>query len=69
MKLSDPPIRYDQKIQRTLQHTVEQADEQNRKKGADIEVHPARLILRAPNGSRWMVQVSNGGILSTVALP
>lgn len=66
MKLPQPPSRYDAPFQQQLHHLLELADDDNRKKGRDIEVHPARLILRSPNGTRYEIKVSNAGVLSAV---
>jgi len=47
---------------------LEQEDAKNLKRGRDIEVGEARVILTAPNGARFALQVSNTGTLSTVAV-
>jgi len=64
MKLPDPTPKYDQPRQRLIHHALEQADAHNRKKEQDIEVHPARLILRSPDGTRYEVRVSDAGALT-----
>jgi hypothetical protein len=69
LKLPDPPAKYDQARQRRLQHDLELADMHNRKETLDIEVYPARLILRSPNGTRYSVTVSNAGVLAAVVIP
>lgn len=43
-------------------------DERNFKRGRDVELaRGERLILRSPNGSRWVVTVDNAGALGTTA--
>lgn len=65
MRLPDPPERYDPDHQREVSARLEQEDAQNRKKGRDVEIGSARLILTSPNGTRYAVAVDNTGILST----
>lgn len=44
-------------------------DERNFKKGRDVELaRGERLILRSPNGSRWVIAVDNTGTLGATAL-
>lgn len=69
MKLPEPTIKYDIARQRQTIHVLELADADNRKHGKDIEVAPARLILRSPNGTRYSLLVSNTGTLSAVVIP
>jgi len=69
MKLAEPPARYDRAFQRRIHHELELADADNRKRLQDVEVHPARLILRSPNGTRYSVTVSNAGALAAVVIP
>ncbi len=68
MKLPRPNDRYDAMDESITRAAIERADDENLKRGRDIEVYPARVILRAPNGSRWAITVSNTGALSTVAV-
>lgn len=43
-------------------------DERNFKKGRDVELaRGERLILRSPDGTRYVVTVDNAGALSTTA--
>lgn len=39
------------------------------RKGTDIELSRERLILRSPNGSRWIIRVSDAGVVSAEAAP
>ena len=68
MKLPPAPASYTSSDQQEVRRQIEAADGQAHKRGRDIEVSPARLILTAPNGARWSVTVSNTGALSAVAL-
>lgn len=68
MKLARAPERYDVQDQAQLRATVERADLENIKRGRDIELVRERLILRSPNGTRYVVTVSDTGTLSAVAL-
>lgn len=68
MKLPSASPQYDLRDQAQLRNLIERADVQNRKKGQDIEVLGARLILTSPNGTRYSVTVDNLGNLSTTAL-
>lgn len=68
MKLPSATPQYDLRDQAQLRNLLERADVQNRKKGQDIEVLGARLVLTSPNGTRYSVTVDNSGNLSTTAL-
>lgn len=65
MRLPDPPQRYSQDHQSDIQVRLEAEDQKAHKRGRDIEVSPARLILASPDGTRWSVTVDNAGVLST----
>lgn len=67
MILPEPPDRYDQKAQRVAKSIIEQSDLENQKRGRDIEVAPARIILTSPNGTRYYITVTNAGVLGTTA--
>ena len=69
IKLPDPPVRYEQAHERRKNHELEMADADNRKRLQDVDVHPGRLILRSPNGTRYSVTVSNAGVLAAVVIP
>lgn len=69
MKLPNPPVRYDPSFEAQRNGFIEQMDQQSFKRQADVEiVLPQRLILRSPNGSRWVISVSNAGALVVTAL-
>ncbi len=67
MKLPRPSESYDAMDESITRAAIERADDENLKRGRDLEVHPARIILRSPNGSRWAITVSNTGTLSASA--
>lgn len=68
MRLPRPPERYDPRDQAELRVQLERADDASHKRGQDVEIGAARLILRAPNGTRYSITVSNAGALSAVAV-
>ena len=69
MKLPVPARVYNPDQEALRNQLLEQADIQNLKRQADIEiVDPQRLILRSPNGTRYVISVSNAGVLSATAL-
>jgi hypothetical protein len=52
----------------TWKRLLEYNDTQNVKQGGTFEVGAGRVVLRAPNGTRYSLVVSNTGVLSTVAV-
>ena len=69
MRLPTPPSQYDPIYESQKNLIIEQADLQSHKKLADMEiVAPQRLILRSPNGTRYVISVDNAGVLSATAL-
>lgn len=68
LQLPKAPAAYDARILQNALDLMERADLEGLKFGRDIELaRGERLILRASDGSRWAVQVSAAGVLSTVA--
>ena len=43
---------------------IEQADYLNHKRNSDVEIGDGRLILKAANGVRYYITVSNAGALT-----
>jgi hypothetical protein len=68
MRLPPSPVDYVISTEQQRNLTIELADKQNHKKDQDVEIGAARLVLRAPNGTRWSVTVDNSGNLGTTAL-
>ncbi len=68
MKLGLPPGRYDARHEQDRNRQLEMADRKNHKRGQDIDLGSARLVLTSPDGARWSVTVDNLGVLSAVAI-
>ena len=68
MILPNASVRYDSTLIDRITNLIEQADNLNHKKNQDVEIGAARLILRAPNGTRYSVTVDNAGTLGATAL-
>lgn len=68
MSLPRPPDRYDPRWAAELKRELDRQQQGVHKKGQDIEVGEARLILTSPNGTRYEVKVDNAGVLSATAL-
>jgi frataxin-like iron-binding protein CyaY len=68
MKVPTPPQTYTPVAEAQRNLLLENADRQNRKINADVEIASSKLILTSPNGSRYSVVVSNAGALSATAL-
>ena len=74
MRLPNVPPKYSPTAESDRNRVLAAADLLNRKLGQDVDLaggdatRVPRLILVAPNGSRWSVLVSNTGALSTIAL-
>jgi hypothetical protein len=69
MSLPRAPGAYSKDDQDRFRKTLDTRDEENRKRGRDVEIAGTeRLILASPNGSRFRIVVSNAGALSAVAL-
>lgn len=68
MKLQSPKATYTREAMLELQRQIEGADQENMKRGRDIYLAPGRLILTAPDGSRYSLTVSNAGALAAVPI-
>lgn len=68
MILPNASDRYDSFLINQMNNLIEQADGLNHKKNQDVEIGAARLILRAPNGTRYSLTVDNSGTLGATAL-
>jgi len=68
MILPQPSPQYDAQNEAQTRAALSREDARNLKKGANVEIGKAQLILTAPNGTRYAVTVSNAGILSATAV-
>lgn len=74
MKLPIPAPKYDPAMEMQRNRILEQTLGSVYIDGQDIEVggrnanRSQRLILKAPDGSRWSVTVSNAGVLAAAAI-
>lgn len=68
MNLPAPPPGYDQANESATRRALEQEDRRNRKLGVDVEIGREKLVLTAPNGTRYGLTVSNAGVLSASPL-
>jgi hypothetical protein len=63
-----PPSGYEQRWASEVKRDIERRDAQNHKRGRDVEIGAARLILTSPNGTRYAVAVDNSGALTVTAI-
>lgn len=68
MNLAKSPPAYSTDDQDRLRATLSDEDKRNLKRGQDIAMGANRLILTSPNGTQYVVVVSNAGALSATAL-
>jgi hypothetical protein len=68
MKLPRPAPRYDMQDQAEMRIAIERADDLAHKRNRDVEIGAARLILTAPNGTRYVVSVSNAGAIQATVI-
>lgn len=69
MSLQRAPAGYQREDQDRVRLEIDRREMQNRKLGKDVEIAGAeRLIINAPDGSRWSIVVDNAGALSTEAV-
>lgn len=69
MRLPNPPPQYSSSLEAQRNQILEREDSLNFKKTADVEiVDPQRLILRSPDGTKYVISVDNSGVLSASAL-
>lgn len=68
MKLRPAPPQYNRMIFADMVRILQSADAENHKRGRDVEIGSARLILTSPNGTRYAVTVDNAGNISTSAV-
>lgn len=68
MRLPQPGQRYDAARESQRNRLLEDADRRNLKIDTDTVMSGGRIILVAPDGSKWALKVSNSGILTTEAV-
>jgi len=75
MNLANPPERYDRTDQAQVRASLEREDRRNIKTGVDVTITDAKwtfakdkIILTSPNGTKYYLEVSNAGALSTTAV-
>ncbi|HWA61931.1 MAG TPA: hypothetical protein VG939_11185 [Caulobacteraceae bacterium] len=68
MNLSRPPADYDPADQRRLRAALEEADRETFKRGRDLELGAARLILTdTVTGARYALTVASGVVTLVLA--
>lgn len=68
MRLPVPPVRYDPSLEAQRNSMIEMMDARNHKRGVDLELVDERLILHSPNGTRYVVTVTDLGALEATEL-
>lgn len=68
MKLPLSPIAYSRASEIERNRLIEQEDRRNHKRGQDVEIGVARLILTSPNGTRYSITVDNAGVIAATAI-
>lgn len=66
MIISRAPSTYDAREEQAFREEVRRAGRDSIKRGQDIELVGARLILTAPGGTQFLLKVADDGTLSTV---
>ncbi|URC15516.1 hypothetical protein DB2_14 [Octadecabacter Antarctic DB virus 2] len=61
MKLKQPTSGYARRDETERNRTIERSDALNHKKNQDIQVGPARLVVSSADGTRYEIDVANGG--------
>lgn len=64
-----PGPRYDQANERQFREAVAREARNTLKTGRDIELVESRLILTAPGGAQFALEVDDAGNLTAAALP
>lgn len=67
MNLVHAPQAYSQQDQARIRDDIEKADQENLKRGRDIELGSGRIIGTSPNGTRLAIVFNDDGTLSTEA--
>jgi hypothetical protein len=64
LNLPKAPASYDVGNEGNLRSALMAEDRNNRKKGQHVDLKGANLYLYAPNGTRYIVAVSNAGAIT-----
>lgn len=64
MRLPMQSPTYSASAENERNRVIEQADYLNHKRNSDVEIGDGRLILKAANGVRYYITVSNAGALT-----
>lgn len=67
MRLPMQSPAYSASAENERNRVIEQADYLNHKRNSDVEIGDGRLILKAANGVRYYITVSNAGALTVTA--
>jgi len=67
MRLPMQSPTYSASAENERNRVIEQADYLNHKRNSDVEIGDGRLILKAANGVRYYITVSNAGALTVTA--
>lgn len=67
MRLPIQPPKYSASAENERNRVIEQADYLNHKRNSDVEIGDGRLILKAANGVRYYITVSNAGAVTVTA--
>ncbi len=67
MRLPMQSPAYSASAENERNRVIEQADYLNHKRNSDVEIGDGRLILKAANGLRYYITVSNAGALTVTA--
>ena len=68
MRLPMQSPTYSASAENERNRVIEQADYLNHKRNSDVEIGDGRLILKAANGVRYYITVSNAGALTVTAV-
>jgi hypothetical protein len=68
MNLQQPGQVWDRLKEIQRNEEIRRADQENHKRGRDIDVAPGRLLLTSPDGTRWQVDLDNAGGVSFTSL-
>jgi hypothetical protein len=59
--------RFTEDVMRTWERILRESDRQNLKRGQDIHLGSAVVVLTAPDGGKWKLEVDNSGTVSSSA--